>query len=164
MQLKLLKQTAIFILIFGVFLYIVKSYDETNLKSTFFFTIGGLLIYLGYKLNKENDVILTNGVKTKAKVINFIKDQYISNKGHINVYYYPVIRFTDVNQLEVSQQLDISISRKFMNQFISIKYLKKDDGYDIILDKKNELFKIYYAFYLLGALFLFIAFYFYINK
>jgi len=164
MQLKLLKQTAIFILIFGAFLFVVKTFDETHLESTFSFTIGGLLIYLGYKFNKDIDEILINGIKTKAQVINYIKDKHVSNKGHINVYYYPVIRFTDVNQLEVTQQLDISISRKFMNQFISIKYLKNDDSYDIILDEKNELFKIYYVFYLLGAFFLFIAFYFYINK
>jgi hypothetical protein len=163
MRLNLIKRTFIFIVIFVVLLFILKSIDEEHLQSTSFFTLGSLTIYLGFKFNREIDLISTNGVKTKAQVIDFIKDDYVTKNGGTRIYYYPIIKFTDFNQLEITQNLDYSISKKLINKFIKITYLKTDNNYDIILNKKKVL-SIYNLFFLIGAVLLFFAFFFFIKN
>ena len=163
MKLNRLKGAAIFILIFGVFLFIIKSYDEEHLESTFFFTIGSLFIFLGFKFKREIHLISINGIKTKAQIINFIKDVHITKNGGRRIYYYPIIKFTDINQLEVTQKLDYNISRKHINQFVKITYLKTGANYDILLNKKKA-FSIYNMFFIIGTLFLFSAFFFYVKN
>ncbi|PSG88226.1 hypothetical protein [Aurantibacter aestuarii] len=162
MQINLLKKTVLFVLGFGVFLYFIKLSNEAHLESTILFTIGSLFIFLGLRLQKDNDDVIKHGIKTKAQVVNFIKDFYVTRKGRMEICYYPIIKFKNKNQIEITKKLEYHISQEYMNQFIKIIYLKRGDHYEITVDKKNKSFTFYHIFYIVGILFISIAFFIYL--
>ena len=136
-----------------------------NLIGTIIFLIVGVgFFYAGYYVKNSNRRIQIIGTKTKAQIIDFIKDQSKDADGDSHVYHFPIVMFTDKNGIEITQKLDSSENPKRINEQIDIIYLKRDNEYEIIID--NEFWKVYFPlfFIIFGILFFGIGIFWLINK
>lgn len=106
-----------------------------NLIGNFvFLVVGGGFLYTGFYFRNTNRRIKANGIKTKVKIIDFIKEQIKDVDGDSYVYHFPIVIFTDRNGIETTQKLDSSDNPKRINELIDIIYLKKGNEYEIIKD------------------------------
>ncbi|WP_108808649.1 hypothetical protein [Aquimarina spinulae] len=114
-----------------------------NLIGAFVFLIvGGGFLYAGYYIRNSNLRIETNGIKTKAEIVDFIKERSEDIDGYSSVYHFPIVRFTDINGIETTQKLNSSSDPKRINQLIDIIYLKKGNQYEIMMN--SEFWKNYF--------------------
>ena len=113
--------------------------------SAFFYTrdlIGGLVflvvgcgfLYAGFYIRNTNSRIKANGIKAKAKIVDFKKERTKDADGDSYEYHFPIVSFTDRNGVETTQKLDSSENPKRINELIDIIYLKKENEYEIIKD------------------------------
>ena len=103
---------------------------ESILEIILFTAFGIILVGTGVYLTIRNRHITSYGIKTKATIIRFIKEQKRDSDGNINLYHIPVVRFKDHHTDEpVEKQLTVSQSPKKSHQDIAIIYLKKGNMY-----------------------------------
>lgn len=125
-----------------------------NLIGAFVFLIvGGGFLYVGYYVRNLNRRIQANGIKTKAKIIDFVEERSKDADGDSHLYHFPIVNFTGRNGIETTQKLDSSENPKRINQMINIIYLKKDDKYEIMIN--SEFWKTYFPLIFIIAGFLF---------
>ncbi|WP_349352926.1 DUF3592 domain-containing protein [Flagellimonas sp. MMG031] len=125
-----------------------------NLIGAFvFLTVGGGFLYAGFYLRNSNRRIQTSGIKTKAKIIDFVEERNKDADGFSKVYHFPIVRFTDKNGIETTQKLDSSTNPKRINQPIEIIYLKKDNEYEIMIN--SDFWKTYFPVIFIFGGFLF---------
>ena len=115
---------------------------ENLIANILFLIVGGGFICVGFYIRNSNLRIQENGIKTKAKIINFVSEESKNTDGYSNTYYYPIIQFIDKNGIKTTQKLNSSTSPKQINKLIEIIYLKKDNEYKIIIN--NEFWKTYF--------------------
>ncbi|MFD2565005.1 DUF3592 domain-containing protein [Aquimarina rubra] len=114
-----------------------------NLIGAFvFLTVGGSFLYAGYYIRSSNRRMQANGIKTKAKIIDFVEERSKDSDGYSQTYHFPVVRFTDRNGIQTSQKLNSSANPKRINEQIDIIYLKKNEEYEIMIN--SEFWKIYF--------------------
>ena len=129
---------------------------ESILEIILFTAFGIILVGTGVYLTIRNRYITTYGIKTKATIIRFIKEQKRDSDGNINTYHMPVVRFKDHHTGEpVEKQLTVSQSPKKSHQEIAIIYLKKGNRYEIIMN--TTFWKSYFPMIFIGIGVLFIA-------
>ena len=109
---------------------------ENLIGNIVFFIVGGGFLYAGFYIRNTNRRILTNGIKTKAQIIDFKKERIKDADGESFEYHFPIVSFTDRNGIETIQKLDSSENPKRINELIDIIYLKKDNEYEIIKDNE----------------------------
>ncbi|MEM7185998.1 MAG: DUF3592 domain-containing protein [Bacteroidota bacterium] len=115
---------------------------ESLYGSIIFLIGGGGFIYAGFYILNLNLRIEKNGIKTKAKIVDFVIDKSKDMDGDAHVYHFPVVRFTDNNGVVTTQKLDSSANPNRINQTIEIIYLKKDDHYEIMIN--TDFWKTYF--------------------
>ena len=115
---------------------------ENLIANILFLIVGGGFICVGFYIRNSNLRIQENGIKTKAKIINFVSEESKNADGYSNTYYYPIIQFIDKNGIKTTQKLNSSTSPKQINKLIKIIYLKKDNEYKMIIN--NEFWKTYF--------------------
>ncbi|MDT0622946.1 DUF3592 domain-containing protein [Croceitalea vernalis] len=118
-----------------------------------FLIVGGVSLYAGFYVRNSNRRIQTNGIKTKAKIIDFVEERSQDADGDSHIYHYPIVRFTDKNGIETTQKLDSSENPKRINQPIEIIYLKKDEDYEIMIN--SDFWKTYFPMIFIIGGFLF---------
>lgn len=121
---------------------------ENLLVMAFFFIIGGVFIYIGYYFRNKNIRIESNGIKTKATIIDFVEKKSRDSDGYTSTMYYPIVKFYDTNGIEKTQELDYGTSFKGSKKSIDIIYLKKDDAYEIMIN--NKFWKTYFPMIFIG--------------
>ena len=146
-----MKSNFIKYLIAGVFVIAfitLKEYSEDFTVGIIFFICGIGFLFAGFYMRNTNRRIETNGIKTKAKIIDFVEDRV-----NDSLYHFPVVRFTDKNGIATTQKLNSSANPKKINQFIDIIYLKKGNDYEIMIN--STFWKNYFpmAFIIGGFLF-----------
>lgn len=109
---------------------------ENLIGAIVFLICGGGFLYAGFYTRNSNRRINANGVKTKAKIIDFKKEMIKNADGASFKHHFPIVRFTDRHGIETSQMLDSSENPKRINELIDIVYLKKENNYEII--KAND--------------------------
>ena len=107
---------------------------ENLIGGIIFFVVGSGFLYAGFYIRKTNRRIRANGIRTKAKIIDFIEDRNKDAVGDSHVYHFPIVSFTDRNGIKTTQKLDSSDNPKRINELIDIIYLKKENEYEIIKD------------------------------
>jgi hypothetical protein len=107
---------------------------ENLIGNIVFLIVGGGFLYAGFYIRNTNRRILTNGIKTKAQIIDFKKERIKDADGESFEYHFPIVSFTDRNVIETTQKLDSSENPKRINELIDIIYLKKENEYEIIKD------------------------------
>jgi len=107
---------------------------ENLIGNIVFLIVGGGFLYAGFYIRNTNRRILTNGIKTKAQIIDFKKERIKDADGESFEYHFPIVSFTDRNGIETTQKLDSSENPKRINELIDIIYLKKENEYEIIKD------------------------------
>ena len=117
------------IVIFSFFFY-----NQDLLGGLVFLIVGCGYLYAGFYIRNTNYRIKTNGIKAKAKIIDFKKEQNKDADGESYEYHFPIVSFTDRNGVETTQKLDSSENPKRINELIDIIYLKKGNEYKIIKD------------------------------
>ena len=115
---------------------------ENLIGRIIFLIVGGGFLYAGFYVRNSNRRIQTSGIKTKAKIIDFVEERSRDTDGDSHIYHFPVVRFTDKNGIETTQKLDSSANPKRINEPIDIIYLKKDNEYEIMIN--NEFWKTYF--------------------
>ena len=81
-----------------------------------FLIVGGGFLYAGFYIRNSNRRIQTSGIKTRAKIIDFIEERSKDADGESHIYHFPVVRFTDKNGIETTQKLNSSENPKRINQ------------------------------------------------
>ena len=129
-----------------------------------FLIVGGGFLYAGFYIRNSNRRIQANGIKTRAKIVDFVEEESEDTDGYSNTYHYPIVRFIDKNGIETTQKLNSSSNPKKINQHIEIIYLKKDSEYEIMIN--SEFWKTYFPmiFIIGGFLFFGIGILWLINK
>lgn len=115
---------------------------ENLIGNIVFLIVGGGFLYAGFHILNSNRRIEKNGIKTNAKIIDFVEERSKDADGYSQIHHYPIIRFTDKNGIETTQKLDSSENPKRINQPIEIIYLKKDNEYEIIIN--SDFWKSYF--------------------
>lgn len=126
---------------------------ENLIGAIVFLIVGGGFLYAGFYVRNSNRRIQTNGIKTKAKIIDFIEERNKDADGDSHIYHFPVVRFRDKNGIETTQKLDSSANPKRINEPIDIIYLKKDNEYEIMIN--SEFWKTYFPMIFIVGGFLF---------
>ena len=117
------------IVIFSVFFY-----NQNLVGGLVFIVVGGGFLYGGLYFRNTNKRIKAHGVKTRAKIVDFIEERMKDADGDSHLYHFPVVNFTDRDGIETNQKLDSSDKPKRLNELIDIIYLKTDNEYEIIKD------------------------------
>jgi len=131
------------ILPFGLLIVIFSAffYNRDLLGGLIFLIVGCGFLYAGFYIRNTNNRIKANGIKTKARIVDFKKERNKDTDGDSYEYHFPIVSFTDRNGVETTQKLDSSENPKRINELIDIIYLKKENEYEIIKDndwwKKN---------------------------
>jgi len=99
-----------------------------------FLTIGSIFSFSGFSILKSNRRIQKSGVKTKAKIIDFIEKSNNDARGDSHTYHFPIVEFRDKNGIKTTQRLNSSANGKQINEPIDIIYLKKDNEYEIMMN------------------------------
>jgi hypothetical protein len=121
--------TGVLIIIIGLYYY-----NKDLIGGFVFLTVGGGFLFAGLYSRNRNNRILTNGVKTKAKIVDFVEQRIEDVDGGYRLCHFPIVNFIDRNGIETNQKLDFSDNPKRINKLIDIIYLKKDNEYEIIKD------------------------------
>ena len=129
-----------------------------------FLIVGGGFLYAGIFIRNSNRRIQRNGIKTKAKIIDFVEERMKDADGDSFLYHFPIVSFTNQNGSVTTQKLDSSENPKKINQLIDIIYLKKNNEYEIMIN--NEFWKSLFPmiFIVGGILFLGIGIVWLLNK
>ena len=92
------------ILPFGLLIvtFSVFFYNRDLLGGLIFLIVGCGFLYAGFYVQNSNRRIQTSGIKTRAKIINFIEEQSKDADGDSHIYHFPVVRFTDKNGIETT--------------------------------------------------------------
>ena len=124
------------ILPFGLLIVIFSAffYNRDLLGGLIFLVVGFGFLYAGFYIRNTNNRIKANGIKTKAKIVDFKKERHKDADGDSYEYHFPIVSFTDRNGVETTQKLDSSENPKRINELIDIIYLKKENEYEIIKD------------------------------
>lgn len=107
---------------------------ENLIGAIVFLIVGGTLLYAGFHIRNTNRRIKTCGIKTKAKIIDFVEERIKTGDGESYLYHFPLVCFTDRNGIATTQKLDSSDKPKRINELIDIIYIKKGNEYEIIKD------------------------------
>ena len=145
---KLILPIGLLIVIFSAFFY-----NRDLLGGLVFLVVGCGFLYAGFYVRNSNRRIQTSGIKTKAKIIDFIEERSKDADGYSHIYHFPVVRFTDKNGIDTTQKLDSSANPKRINEPIDIIYLKKDNEYEIMIN--SEFWKTYFPMIFIVGGFLF---------
>ncbi|MEN2412464.1 hypothetical protein [Flavobacterium mesophilum] len=119
-------------------------------------------IYGGISMKKHIRNMETNGIRTKAKIIDF---HIIERWSHFRKtrmrgrqklkFYYPIIVFTDLNGNSITQQMpDANTNPQKINDLIDILYLKKENSYEILSNTKWRKSYLPLIFIIIGIYFL----------
>ncbi|UKM65363.1 DUF3592 domain-containing protein [Flavobacteriaceae bacterium GSB9] len=124
------------ILAIGLLIVIFSTffYNKELLGGLIFLIVGCGFLYVGFYIKNTNKRIKSNGIKTKAKIVDFKKERIKNADGESYEYHFPIVSFTDRNGIETTQKLDSSEKPKRINELIDIIYLKKENEYEIIKD------------------------------
>jgi Protein of unknown function (DUF3592) len=117
-----------------IVIFSVLFYNKDLLGGLVFLVVGFGFLYAGLYFRNTNSRIKTNGIKTKAKIVDFKKKRNKDANGDSYEYHFPIVNFTDRNGVETTQKLDSSENPKRINELIDIIYLKKENEYEIIKD------------------------------
>ncbi|GAA3655981.1 DUF3592 domain-containing protein [Flavivirga jejuensis] len=132
------------ILPFGIMVllfWLSKTYNEF-IGAFVFLIVGGGFLFAGFYMRNSNRRIQANGIKTKAKIIDFAEERSKDTDGYSQVHHFPIVRFKDRNGIETTQKLDTSANPKRINERIDIIYLKKENEYEIMIN--TEFWKTYF--------------------
>ena len=102
------------ILPFGILVllfWLSKSFEE-YIGAIVFLIVGSGFLFAGYSVRNSNRRIQTGGIKTKAKIIDFVEERSKDTDGDSHIYHFPIVRFTDKNGIETTQKLDSSENPK----------------------------------------------------
>ncbi len=147
------------IVIFSAFFY-----NRDLLGGLIFLVVGFGFLYAGFYIRNTNSRIKANGIKTKAKIVDFKKERNKDADGDSYEYHFPIVSFTDRNGVETTQKLDSSENPKRINELIDIIYLKKENEYEIIKDNDWWEKNLPMIFLIVGFLFSGIGIIWLINK
>ena len=140
---------------FGIIVLLIwlrKSYEEF-IGAFVFLIIGSGFLFAGFYIRNSNRRIQSNGTKTKAKIVKFVKERSKDNDGYSQIHHFPIVRFKDQNGIETTQKLDTSANPKRINELMDIIYLKKENEYEILIN--SNWWKTYFPLILLIGGFLF---------
>jgi hypothetical protein len=126
---KYILPIGLLIVIFSAFFY-----NRDLFGGLIFLVVGCGFLYAGFHTRNTNNRIKANGIKTKAKIVDFKKERNKDADGDSYEYHFPIVSFTDQNGVETTQKLDSSENPKRINELIDIIYLKKENEYEIIKD------------------------------
>jgi len=126
---------------------------ENLIGAIVFLIVGGGFLYAGFYVQNSNSRIQTSGIKTKAKIIDFIEERSKDADGNSHIHHFPIVRFTDKNGIETTQKLDSSANPKRINEPIDIIYLKKNNECEIMIN--SEFWKTYFPMIFIIGGFLF---------
>ena len=98
-----------------------------------FVIVGIGFCYVGFQIEIKNKLVLSKGIRTKAKIVGFTERQIKDADGESFLYYFPIIIFKDLNGSEITKQLGDSLSPTQINKQIDIVYLEEKDDYFIIM-------------------------------
>ncbi|WP_368668183.1 hypothetical protein [Flagellimonas sp. S3867] len=123
-----------------------------------------MFLFVGIYLRNFSHRIQTKGIKTKAKIVDFVEEKIKDSDGNSNIYHFPIVRFTDRNGIETSQKLDSSEKPQKINESIDIIYLKNGNEYEVMVNSKFWKSYFHLIFILGGLLFSGIGIIWLINK
>jgi len=126
---------------------------ENLIGAIVFLIVGGGFLYAGFYVRNSNRRIQTSGIKTRAKIIDFVEKRNKDADGDSHIYHFPIVRFTDKNGIETTQKLDSSENPERINQVINIIYLEKNNEYEIMID--SQFWKRYFPMIFIIGGFLF---------
>ena len=100
---------------------------------------GGMFLFVGISTRNAQRRVRAFGIRTQALVIDFtVKTGTQSANSHRMTYYhYPIVRFTDEDGIETTQQLNYTTQSNRLNEYIDILYIKHNENdYEMIIDSK----------------------------
>ncbi len=129
-----------------------KRYEEF-IGAFVFLIVGSGFLFTGLYVRNSNRRIQTNGIKTRAKIIDFVEEHSKDSDGYSQSYHFPIVSFTDQDGVHTTQKLDSSANPERINELIDIIYLKKENEYEILIN--NNWWKNYFPLILIigGLLF-----------
>lgn len=143
---------------------VLYNYSEDLTVGFIFLIVGAVFLYAGFFVYNSHQRIITKGIKTKAKIIDFLEKKLSDGDDGYRLYHFPIVSFTDKNGIEATQQLDCSENPKKVNQIIDIVYLKKGNEYEIVIDNKWWITYFPLLFISMGFLSLIIGIIWTVNK
>lgn len=111
------------------------------MTSILFLIIGIGFSLVGYHLLFWNRRLEKNGIKTRAEIIDYSKENVEFSEGKKTIYF-PILKFTDRNGKVVIQKHDSGEHIKLKSGFVEIYYLKKQNEYEVLIN--NDGWKTYF--------------------
>nr|WP_293304334.1 hypothetical protein [Allomuricauda sp.] len=114
-----------------------------------FLSIGIAFSWVGLHIWFSNRKIRENGIKTRAKIIDFAEEKIKDIDRESHKYHFPIVQFTDQNGLQVTQKIESSANPKRIKKPMDIIYWKKDNEYEII--ENNNFWNFYFPLIFISA-------------
>lgn len=100
---------------------------------------GGMFLYVGISTRNAQRRVREQGIRTQALIIDFTvkTGMQTANSHRMTYYHYPIVRFTDEDGIETTQQLNYTTQPNQLNEYIDIMYIKHaENDYEMIIDSK----------------------------
>ncbi|MFD1605707.1 hypothetical protein ACFSJW_03825 [Flavobacterium artemisiae] len=149
------KRNLALLLFFALFLL----FSNIEIASLFF---GGGFIYGGFYMRNYTKKIEKNGIKTKAKIVDFKivevkkrrRSNYPGKSGYEKIkLYFPIVVFKDKNENEITHEVDSNTNFRQVNDLIDIIYLNSSNGYQVLIDSNWRMSQFYIILILIGFYF-----------
>ena len=112
-------------------------------------SLGIAFCWIGLHIWLLNRKIKENGIKTRAKIVDFAMEKVKDIDRESHRYYFSIVRFTDRNGHQVTQKMESSANPKRIKKLMDIIYWKKDNEYEII--ENNRFWNFYFPIIFITA-------------
>lgn len=121
------------LLLFVLFVLIFFIFGINTIKVI----LGITFVFAGFYLKKYTQNIEKNGIRVKAKIVDFEIVERRETRQEIDqiiTYHYPIVTFKDLNGNTTTQKADSSTNSKEINDVIDVVYLKNGNEYQTMID------------------------------
>lgn len=123
-------------------MYDPEDYVSSNSidNPTIFILIGIGIIMLGIYLYFRTKRIIEDGIKTRAKIVDYFVEEKEHERGPGKDFtYWPILEFTNKKGELVKQKHNRGYSNKIQSEEIPIAYIETKIGYEIVfLNRKDN--------------------------
>ncbi len=160
-KLNFKQKIAIVFFVFICSFFIPFRFFDSILK----IAIGGGFISGAYYMRKVTRNMIKNGIKSKAKIVDFyieteIKRHYRGGSRTRKIdYYFPIVSFADTKGITITQKVDTSVNHLNVkiDDFVNIIYLKNSNDYQVMLDSNLRKFYFSIILFVIGGYFFLIG-------
>lgn len=136
-------------------MYDPEDYVSSNSidNPTIFVLIGIGIILLGIYLYFRTKRILEEGIKTQAKIVDYVVEEKEHERGPGKDYtYWPILEFTNDKGELIRQKHNRSYSSKIHSEEVAIAYIKNKIRYEIVFLNRKDNYTLQIVLIIFGII------------